>query len=455
MEDSSSMEHSGHSHDLPLSTWDTSPVTDEPIGSILWLHLLGMSTAFGLIFPVGMILGLTRSRWHVPVQVFGSLVVLAGFFLGHTHSGRNYEPHNAHRHFAWFVVWALVSQVAMGAYLKLHWERWGNGWLRRWIVPLHKIVGIAIPVIGYVQMVLGVIASVGFCYGDETGQCLAHFIMGSSFVAYGIIMIIMLRVGGGWLKRRGQSQEWFDSWVIMIWGIINTFTEHRWGSSWNHGDYQHTSMGILWWAGGALGIFLSRHNTRNVVPSLVILFTGVAMVGHQQHVPNSGPIHSFFGYTLVAGAVCRIIEICFVWTPEATSINPFQHLPSLLIIMAGFLFMSATEEQIMVLNDKMIDPASWANVILSIGFLVFLYAHVLLSLWETSGTRPGNHQLKDHGFPLVNGVDYTPLNGHTGSRDRVEMSNLELADHGDMLDVSDDEHEEDGFLKSKTYTSPS
>lgn len=62
---------------------------------------------------------------------------------------------------------------------------------------------------------------------DHTGQCLAHFIMGSSFVAYGIILLLFLRVGGPWLLRQGKSPEWYDSWVIMIWGIVNTFTEHR------------------------------------------------------------------------------------------------------------------------------------------------------------------------------------------------------------------------------------
>lgn len=51
--------------------------------------------------------------------------------------------------------------------------------------------------------------------------------MGSSFVAYGIVMLLMLRVGGPLLIRNGKSQEWYDSWVILAWGIVNTFTEHR------------------------------------------------------------------------------------------------------------------------------------------------------------------------------------------------------------------------------------
>jgi hypothetical protein len=37
-----------------------------------------------------MVLGLVKSRWHVPVQVLGSLVFVGGFFLAHAHGGRNY-----------------------------------------------------------------------------------------------------------------------------------------------------------------------------------------------------------------------------------------------------------------------------------------------------------------------------------------------------------------------------
>ena len=49
--------------------------------------------------------------------------------------------------------------------------------------------------------------------------------MGSAFIGYGILLAVALFVGSEWLRRVGHSQEWFDSWVIMLWGIVNTFTE--------------------------------------------------------------------------------------------------------------------------------------------------------------------------------------------------------------------------------------
>ena len=59
-------------------------VSDEdaqaPIDSILWIHVALQALVWGIIFPIGMVLGLTRSRWHVPLQVRYS-----GIFLSFIH----------------------------------------------------------------------------------------------------------------------------------------------------------------------------------------------------------------------------------------------------------------------------------------------------------------------------------------------------------------------------------
>lgn len=40
-----------------------------PVDSILWIHMALQAAVWGVLFPVGMVLGMTRSRWHVPLQV--------------------------------------------------------------------------------------------------------------------------------------------------------------------------------------------------------------------------------------------------------------------------------------------------------------------------------------------------------------------------------------------------
>lgn len=42
-----------------------------PVDSILWIHIVLQTIVWGILFPVGMVLGLTKSRWHVPLQVCG------------------------------------------------------------------------------------------------------------------------------------------------------------------------------------------------------------------------------------------------------------------------------------------------------------------------------------------------------------------------------------------------
>lgn len=41
--------------------------------------------------------------------------------------------------------------------------------------------------------------------------------MGSGFIAYAIMMTLILLVGEQWIRRIGKSPEFFDSWVITIW----------------------------------------------------------------------------------------------------------------------------------------------------------------------------------------------------------------------------------------------
>lgn len=291
----------------------------------------------------------------------------------------------------------LIAQIAMGVYLKLHLEKGINGKIRKVVVKAHGIVGKALPVVTWVQFVFGGITALGFCRADHTGQCLAHFIMGSAFIAYGIILIILLLVGQLWLRRTGRSQEFFDSLVIAAWGCVNTFTEHRWGGPWVHNDLQHTSMGIIWWAAGLVGVWLSRTRDgrpkRNLIPGIVILVTGWAMSAHPQHLPISTMIHTVFGYTLMAAGAARVIEISFVLkdrsatTTDGSDPNSFQYLTPFLLIAGGFLFMGATEEQMEVLNDANVTHVSYVLILFSIAFLLFLCKLLLILCGDLQTNR--------------------------------------------------------------------
>ncbi|PWN28917.1 hypothetical protein BDZ90DRAFT_218270 [Jaminaea rosea] len=391
-----------HHHDGPADP-------SIPIDSILKLHILFQAVVWTILFPTTMVLGLIRHRLHVPLATVSLALTTAGYFFGHGHGGRSF-PHTAHGTVASLLVFYLFAQMALGMYLKLHLSWKAEGRIRPVVLGLHGLLGKTFPILGWVQMVLGIATLQSWCFGGHLGQCLAHYIMGSSFVAYSVILLIMLKAGAGWLARRGRSQEWFDSWVICLWGLVNSFTEHH-GGPWTHKDLQHTLLGVVWFFGGAAGIWTSRGGKRSIFPGIIIGITGWAMSGHAQALMLSTMVHGLFGYALMAAGVARVIEVCFVLndrptgesdtSPDPTSsdeltgrsdwspVRAFQLLPPWLLTAAGILFMSATDEELRWADGNGIDHITWGLIDFSIAFFLFVWFNILLDLYTTSGGRYG------------------------------------------------------------------
>ncbi|KAK4501198.1 hypothetical protein PRZ48_007005 [Zasmidium cellare] len=431
---STALAHGGHDK-IP----EGEAVSAEPLGSTMWAHILIQSTAWGILYPTGMVLGMVRSRFHVPVQVLATALAVVGYFIGHAHGGRQFGP-NVHAKFANWLMLIMITQVVIGVYLKLHIERGFLGKIRKGLVRAHAILGGILPVASWVQMLFGGIAAQGFCQGDHLGQCAAHFIMGSAFIAYGIVLTLLLLNGQPFLARTGRSQEFWDSSIIALWGCINTFTEHRWGGPWVRNDLQHTSMGIIWWAAGLVGIWLSRDRQgrpkRNLIPGIVIFMTGWGMSAHPQDLELSTHVHSVFGYTLMSAGLTRIIEISFILRDKNTlvgaeggdvdtEINSFQYLPVFLLYASGFLFMGATEEQMRLLSDAGVTHVSYILILFSISFLLFLFVLMLLHLYSAYTDSNKNNKppvkLGDEERPLANGHARIPNDMDRRSHDAQEF----------------------------------
>lgn len=48
-----------------------------------------------------------------------------------------------------------------------------------------------------------------------------------SFQAYGIVLLLSFRLGGPWLAKRRLSQEYLDSWVIVVYGVFTAAVSHN------------------------------------------------------------------------------------------------------------------------------------------------------------------------------------------------------------------------------------
>ncbi|KAL3419536.1 integral membrane protein [Phlyctema vagabunda] len=390
---------------------------------------------------------MVRNRWHVPVQILGTAIAVPAYFLGHMHKGRVFSK-NVHAKFANWLMLMLAVQVVFGSYLRMHLTKGIHGKIRRAVVIGHGVVGKLMPVLSWVQMLFGGITALGFCRDDHLGQCLAHFIMGSAFIGYGIVMTLLMLVGQVWLKKTGRSQEFFDSTMIAAWGCVNTFTEHRWGGAWVANDIQHTTMGVIWWCAGLAGVWLSRKRDgspkRNFVPGFVIFITGWAMSGHPQHLMLSTMVHTVFGYTLMAAGLTRIIEVAFVLRDAANvsedgDVNSFQYVPPFLLYASGFLFMGATEEQMQMISDAGITHVSYILVLYSFAFLIFLFTNMLLHLYAVNVQAPAV-PLKD-----VERPERIPrMNGHTRGSDSRQIRDAEEFELEGLM--SDDEPESPSTL---------
>ncbi|KKF93064.1 Protein YTP1 [Ceratocystis platani] len=441
-------------------------ISSDPLDATLWLHIFVMMLSVGILYPIGMVLGMTKNRWHIPVQILATSLVAFGYLLGYFHKGRMFRASNVHTKFSGVIFIAIATQCVAGFYL---WLPFGvksiGGRIGSLIRPVHSVLGKTFPVIAWVQMIFGGITTLGFCQGDHTGQCAAHFIMGGAFIGYATVMALFVAVGQRWLRRSGRSQEFFDSIIIAAFGCVNTFTEHHWGTAWVKNDWQHTTIGVIWWATGLVGIWLSTDRfgnpKRNFIPGFVLIVTGWGMSSHPQETMTSTMVHKMFGYCLMGAGVTRIIEICFVLRDQAAltddgySYSSFQYLPIFvsqivpietcgwaiplltlhsspkLLYLSGFLLMSATEEQMNLIEQSDMDHVSFIFITISMAALTFLFANFVIRLYDnlsSSIALPNDHQR-------------IPQNDVEAERQAAHASEFELAGLTD--DEDDDEH---GFL---------
>ena len=94
------------------------------------------------------------------------MLTLGGYILGHVHKGRPFLS-SAHGPFASILFIPIVSQLVLGIYLKLHIH---NRSLRPYAVIIHGIIGKMYPILGWTQMLFGVLTFRGYCREDNLGK---------------------------------------------------------------------------------------------------------------------------------------------------------------------------------------------------------------------------------------------------------------------------------------------
>ncbi|KAG0337842.1 hypothetical protein BG000_004896 [Podila horticola] len=437
------------------------PVSASHISNpLIIIHVTLMLTAYGFLMPIGIMLGIRRHKYHVPWNAAMFIVAMAGYFFGYFHHmfgiGEGAHDHDndqnddkpadnmpgmpmpgmklrkrapagdtsaehygfgfkgsAHGALANILLLLLLVQVGMGVYRKLIKTRprlqlaWLSNALPR---KIHSYLGKAHLVLAYIQITLGFIKLFEACPGQAFGQCISHIVMGSSFWWYGGIYIAYLVGSFPGVTR----PEWYESVVMTVWGVINFSILHQWGTRWSHADLQHTSLGLLWVGGGLLSLLIeSKYNPlaqfsirKNPLPALLIILTGNAMGQHAQYYAFATTVHTFFGYCLMLGGACRLVQLGlrpavapedldetgegYKSKPRSSSTGLaggetptsafFGLLSALGIISAGLLFESAHEEQLNLMMYYLTDPSTYINWIMSFAFFSVAYMLCILQV---------------------------------------------------------------------------
>ncbi|KAG7666120.1 uncharacterized protein J8A68_000376 [[Candida] subhashii] len=384
---------------------------------ILSLFILLIIPSISAVFAFA-----NRLNWSLLLQYISTAYsIFESMFLAFPDSD-NHENRTS-KGTSWFLSLLLGVTIFLGTLINgsnliinkfyPHWAK-GRNEHSGIIYNTYRTLSFVSVLVGWVRVCMAPVALFGFCYGKHTGQCIAHGIMGSAFIFYSFVLSLVLVIP--WIRThqlqnspeaKYKSQEFFDSTVMCAWGIVNTFTEHRWGTeAWSMGDYQHTSMGIVWWAGGLLGMFLARNNKRTFIPALLLIFTGYSMSAHTQHLAISTKVHAMFGLALIGGGVSRIIEISFLLRDKACSetgsILSFQYFPPFCLALSGVLFMGATEEQLQLVHDLGSDHSAYILVVSSAAFMIYLWFQLLLLLYLRLVGYNEDGELNKERYSIIN-----------------------------------------------------
>ncbi|KAL8279428.1 hypothetical protein RQP46_008240 [Phenoliferia psychrophenolica] len=301
---------------------------------------------------------------------------------------------------------------------------------------LHFLLLCALVMLGYTQLISGIAVYSGSCRERYGNGCLAHTIKGSVFVWYGFITFaryIGAFASWGWAwnrrpdnKRPIWTAEFVESLVIFIYGISQTWVEAMAGPI-NHHVIQHTSVAILYWFAGALGMVMESRKVRhwlgqsavsasplheadivepasasfsfNPFPALIIGLTGAAMSAHHQIFQFQVDVHMLWGNLLSAFAIFRLLTYFFLFLRPPASIlpsrPPTEALASVCLTAGGVVFILSTEQFTFASMRHGFDDIM-AYLVLTMSLVSFLltYIVVLFALkgWALARSRP----LKPH-----------------------------------------------------------
>ncbi|RFU25768.1 hypothetical protein B7463_g10569, partial [Scytalidium lignicola] len=426
--------HDHHAHRIAPGKY----ISAAPIDWILWLHVLIQTTAWMVIFPMGIILAVIKSRWHVPVQSGGVVLAITGHFLGHVHGGREFRQ-NVHAQMANLMATWLATQVACGIYLKLHLRH--NYWvyMRPVVVATHAILGVGMPAVSWIQVVFGGFTAVGFCHGNAAGQCVARSAAGSTIIGVGFLVLVIIEN-----ERSGLNYYQFSSLYRMRPAMVMVSSNAIWIVDWMYQDPAQRvfldvfSLGLIWLFAGAFVVCLALGGGGSwgrFVPGILVVINGwyIAVCSTRN---AATVLNGALGFSMQCAGLSYLVMQCTKQTANNSSENRYlarfaRMLTSYFLCACGILFMGTNQEQVQLLSKSRMSATTL--VLLLHGATILMYGSTLLNLRILCQARITVATIR-----VSKGIDTNSQEQLLGKEFGFHGSSLPPAEHFDLEDIVDE-----------------
>ncbi|PVG04068.1 hypothetical protein CPB86DRAFT_747230 [Serendipita vermifera] len=350
------------------------------LDALILIHIAIQFAVWCIIFPIGLIFGFSRARWHVPLQATGFLLTIGGYILGHKHKGRTFPP-SLHGELANIIMFAIGLQITLGTYLKLHINEGTT--FRSWMVFAHRIVGLSYPILGWSQVLFGMLVLGNICPLDPDStrasilKCAEPFATGTLVMQYGIYSYLLSMALPRW---KGQSPETWDSLILCITGVLSgVLNLWRLGSIW---------IGIFWTVGGIVSFILSRNGRRTVVPSVVIMITAVVEAFKATKNNDSTIYPTFASFLFLAGGA-RMMEVFFnakpKQSPSSADRSTWSWIVAVCFASAGVVYMTSSPDFLRATGFTQIYAIPYLAFILGLALSIGAFVTLLSYLFYNTG----------------------------------------------------------------------
>lgn len=316
----------------------------------------------------------------------------------------------------------LLEDAHQGSAPQCHPKGWypPRGCLSRGFVIIGTVFKVILYLGLYAQILLGIATFTALFTDHEVFNGVAHWAKASVFFLFGIWVFarylgVFSDIGHAWNDSdgtKGVSAETIECGLICFYGLTNLFLE-RLGHSdepISHTDIQHMAIAGMFAFGGAIGLLLEskacqrmlypsldiskRTSMYNIMPALVVFFTGLLMSQHNQDSQFASDIHATWGYLFCVASIFRICTylIMFLSPPSRVPKRPpSEVLVSFSLISGALIFMMSARHVVITFEHYQIDLmfAMSLSVVGALSVMMWtIFVTILHSYNHRWSTRP-------------------------------------------------------------------